>query len=326
MQKRFVTQNEAGQRLDKLLAKYLKEAPKSFIYKMLRKKNITLNGKKAEGSEKTVVGDEITLWLSDETIEKFAGATGFMRTKTHPEIVYEDENIIIMNKPSGVLSQKAEEKGESINEQMITYLLDTKQMTESELLAFKPSVANRLDRNTSGLITAGKSLAGSQALADIFKYRKVNKYYYCIVEGVIDRKTVIEGYLVKDHRSNKVTIAKEKTESGDYIKTAYEPLGTNGRLTVLKVHLITGRTHQIRAHLSSLGHPIIGDYKYGNGQINDYFKGKYHLKHQLLHAAILEVPKLDGTLTYLSGKVFTAKLPVVFKRILEGENLPEMEG
>lgn len=325
MQKRVVTPNEAGQRLDKLLAKHLKDAPKSFIYKMLRKKNITLNGKKAGGSEKTCTGDEITLWLSDETIEKFTGNAVFKRTKTHPEVIFEDANIIIMNKPAGVLSQKAAEDDISINEQMITYLLDTNQLSDSDLSVFKPSVTNRLDRNTSGLIAAGKSMAGLSGLSELFRERKVHKFYYCIVSGIMEQPMTIQGYLTKDEQSNKVTVTKEKTEASDFIQTAYTPLSNNQKWTFLKVEMITGRTHQIRAHLAAEGHPIIGDYKYGDDKINDYFKARYHLKHQLLHAGLLVIPKISGSLSYLSEMTFKAELPKNFKHILEGEQLSYTE-
>lgn len=324
-----MTTNEAGQRLNKLLEKYLKDAPKGFIYKMLRKKNITLNGKKADGSEKTAVGDEITLWLADETIEKFTGEKSFVRTKDHPEIVYEDAHILLMNKPAGVLSQKAEAADESINEQMITYLLDTGKMKEEDLRTFKPSITNRLDRNTSGLIAAGKDMAGLQAMSAVFKERLIHKYYLCIVEGVVTESAYIDGYLVKDEKTNRVTVTDHKTEAGDHIQTAYTPLDNNGKLTLLKVNLLTGRTHQIRAHLASIGHPIIGDYKYGNMRVNDYFKGRYHLKHQLLHAYELEIPENieahadDPVLSAIAGKTFRAELTNTFKAILRGESLKE---
>ena len=163
MQEIIVTANEAGQRFDKLLAKYLNEAPKSFLYKMLRKKNIVLNGKKATGNEKLEVGDHIKLFLSDETIEKFSKIK-VQRTNQVLNFVYEDDNILIINKPVGMLSQKAEAKDESLVEHIITYLLESGQMTEEELRKFKPSICNRLDRNTSGLVVAGKSLIGLQKM------------------------------------------------------------------------------------------------------------------------------------------------------------------
>lgn len=334
MQKRIVGSNEAGQRLNKVLEKILDGAPKSFIYKMLRKKNITLNGKKADGSEKTKIGDEITLWLADETIEKFSHTEVFKRTKTMPDVIFENEDIIVMNKPAGLLTQKAEASDESLNEQMITWLLEKKALTEAELARFKPSVTNRLDRNTSGLVTGGKTLTGLQALSAAFKYRIFSKYYLCVVEGVIEDQMHIQGYLIKDEATNKVTVTKTKAEGADAIETAYEPLNHHGNFTLLKVELITGRTHQIRAHLASMGHPVIGDYKYGSRKVNEAFRAKYHLKHQLLHAWQLQVPanidKLTDpsltesekkVLTSIAGRCFEAPLPKLFEDVLRGEGL-----
>jgi len=318
MQEIIVSTNEAGQRFDKLLAKYLNEAPKSFIYKMLRKKNIVLNGKKATGNEKLEVGDSIKLFLSDETIEKFSKVT-VQKTKQKLDVIYEDENLLLINKPVGMLSQKAEAKDESLVEHIITYLLETEQLTEAELRKFKPSICNRLDRNTSGLVVAGKSLLGLQKMGELFKERSMKKYYRCLVVGEVKEKQYIKGFLYKDETINKVVISKEEVTDSLPIETEYEPLWTNGKCTLLEVHLITGRTHQIRAHLASIFHPIVGDYKYGNRKINDVYKQKYKLESQLLHAYRLELPELNGELENISLKQFTAPLPKLFERILNEE-------
>ena len=318
MQEIIVTTNEAGQRFDKLLAKYLNEAPKSFLYKMLRKKNIVLNGKKATGNEKLNVGDQIKLFLADETIEKFSKVT-VQKTKQKLNVIYEDENILLINKPVGMLSQKADAKDESLVEHIITYLLDSGQLTEEELRKFKPSICNRLDRNTSGLVVAGKSLLGLQKMGELFKERSVKKYYRCLVVGEVKEKHYIKGFLHKDESINKVMISQEEVSDSLPIETEYEPLWTNGKCTLLEVHLITGRTHQIRAHLASICHPIVGDYKYGNRKINDAYKQKYKLESQLLHAYRLELPKLMGELENISLKQFTAPLPKLFEKILSKE-------
>ena len=318
MQEIIVSTNEAGQRFDKLLAKYLNEAPKSFIYKMLRKKNIVLNGKKATGNEKLEVGDSVKLFLSDETIEKFSKVT-VQKTKQKLDVIYEDENILLINKPVGMLSQKAEAKDESLVEHIITYLLETDQLTEAELRKFKPSICNRLDRNTSGLVVAGKSLLGLQKMGELFKERSMKKYYRCLVVGEVKEKQYIKGFLYKDETINKVMISQEEVIDSLPIETEYEPLWTNGKCTLLEVHLITGRTHQIRAHLASIFHPIVGDYKYGNRKINDVYKQKYKLESQLLHAYRLELPELNGELENISMKQFSAPLPKLFERILNEE-------
>ena len=289
-----VTQAEAGQRLDKFLGKYLNKAPKSFLYKMMRKKNITLNGKKAAGSEKLVSGDEIKLFFSDETIEKFSELQ-LPKAQGKLSVIYEDEHILLVNKPEGILSQKAEADDISMVEEAQRYLLNNGAVTEESLRTFRPSVVNRLDRNTSGILAVGKDLAGAQELSRLFKERSLHKYYYCLV------------------KVEKEPIGKDSLP----IETEYMPVDSDGELTLLKVLLVTGRTHQIRAHLSSIGHPILGDHKYGDSALNGRAKEEYHLTHQLLHAAILTFPELTGELSYLSGRTFTAPLPKKFARILE---------
>ncbi|MDD3222932.1 MAG: RluA family pseudouridine synthase [Clostridia bacterium] len=311
MQKFIVTPNEAGQRLDKLLVKYLNQAPKSFIYKMLRKKNITLNHKKCDGSEKTAIGDEVTFWLADETIEKFRETQKFQRSQPHFKVLYEDDDLLAVNKPAGLLSQKARPEDISANEEAISYLLDEGVITEKSLEVFKPSVCHRLDRNTSGLLIVGKSLGGLQHMAGVLKERTAEKYYLCLVEGIIKSPADICGYLVKDENTNQVRISKEEVSGSHFIETFYEPLGNNKKYTLLKVELITGRTHQIRAHLASIGHGIVGDGKYGTEAVNDLFRRNYRLKHQLLHSWQM----------VFDEKTITAPLWPEFERILKEENL-----
>lgn len=310
-----ISKNEAGQRLDKLLSKYLNLAPKSFLYKMLRKKNITLNGKRADGSEKTAIGDEVKLFLSDETIGKFSSVE-IPDAHGNLDIIYEDENILLINKPCGMLSQKARPSDISLVEHLISYLLREGSVTEASLAVFRPSICNRLDRNTSGIVAAGKSLAGLQAMAEVFKDRSLHKYYLCLAEGRISKERLIEGYLTKNETVNQVRIT-EKPDGKDslLIRTKYRPVSVCEEATLLEVELITGRSHQIRAHLASIGHPILGDAKYGNPGTNERMRQRFGLKYQLLHSWRLELPKLSGELSDLSGKVFTARPPEQFDRI-----------
>lgn len=353
MKQIYVQQNEAGQRLDKLLSKVLNKAPKSFIYKMLRKKNITLNGKKADGSEKLSLQDEIKLFLSDETIAQFSEVEETTIVDAKLDIIYEDQHILIINKPLGVLSQKAEKDDISMVEYVISYLVTSNQITKEQLASFKPSICNRLDRNTGGILIAGKSLLGLQEMARLFKDRSLNKYYLCIVKGKVEEKKRIEGYLSKDEDKNQVKIYSKQVENTEYICTEYEPIAYSknalkdkvtlheellqrnrakkegaansvdqselediyGSFTLLQVKLITGRSHQIRAHLASIGHPIIGDFKYGNQRTNHYFKKNYNLKNQLLHSHRMVFPKITGELSYLSNKEFVAKIPKQFEQI-----------
>lgn len=311
----IVTGNEAGQRLDKLLGKYLNLAGKGFLYKMMRKKNITLNGRKCDGSEKLSEGDEIKLFLSDETIGKFSEVKVQQVRKKKLDIIYEDDHILLINKPSGMLSQKAKETDESLVEYLIDYLLDSGQLTKEALRSFRPSVCNRLDRNTSGLIAAGKSMAGLQNLSAVFKDRSLHKYYLCIVSGRLEQKQRLNGWLKKNEKTNQVTITRNEVPESAPICTEYEPLRYQDGYTLLKVALITGRTHQIRAHLASIGHPIAGDYKYGNPAVNAQVKEQYHIQSQLLHSYQLTFPQLPKPMEDLSGKTFTAPVPAEFRRI-----------
>ena len=332
MREIVIEKNEAGQRLDKFLAKYMNEASKSFFYKMMRKKNITLNGKKCEGNEKLAEGDVVKLFLAEDTIEKFSSVQVQEVKKVNLDILYEDDEIILVNKPAGMLSQKAKETDESLVEYLIDYLLGSGKLTESGLRAFRPSVCNRLDRNTSGIVAAGKSLAGLQMLSGVFKDRSIHKYYQCLVSGVIRDVKTVDGWLLKDEKKNQVRIltdveakrfeGKGGDEEPKRIRTKYEPIATDGKFTLLKVTLLTGRSHQIRAHLASLGHPIVGDSKYGG--VSKVNPSGRTVKYQLLHSYRLEFPKLAEPFAYLSGRVFEAPMPGYFASVLKetGIRLP----
>ena len=331
-----VGENEAGQRLDKLLAKYMDKAPASFFYKMLRKKNITLNGKRAEGKERLKAGDEIRLFLADETIDGFSGMAGKtgkettpqtgsglkkkLPAKLRPEILYEDKHVIFFNKPAGLLSQKAKPSDVSLVEYLTEHLLESGEATRSSLRSFRPGICNRLDRNTSGLVAAGKSLRGLQELNELFRVRNLHKYYRTIAVGSIREKQRIEGWLLKNERTNQVQIYQQKRADALPICTEYVPLKQltyNGKpYTYLEINLITGRSHQIRAHLASSGHPLIGDAKYGNPKVNAEFRKNFGLEYQLLHAYRLELPELTGALSNLSGQQYIAPLPKEFMNVL----------
>ena len=319
MRETIIKENESGQRLDKYLKKYLPQAPGSFIYKMLRKKNITLNGKKAAGQEKLNTGDSIKFFLAEETIDKFTGnaaASESYPVKKDLEIIYEDDNILLINKPAGMLSQKAKKEDVSLVEYVIGYLLLNGSVTKEELLTFHPGICNRLDRNTSGMVVAGKSLAGLQIMGEAFKERTLAKYYLCLVKGCIKETSHIRGYLKKDEKTNKVMISRKMSEGAAAIETEYEPVAYQKELTLLKVHLITGRTHQIRAHLASIGHPLMGDYKYGNISWNHQYE-TYGVKAQMLHSYELHFPQMPKPLENLSENVFQARIPGKFYQLIK---------
>ncbi len=315
MKQLTVTQREAGQRLDKLLARYLNEAPKSFLYKMMRKKNITLNGKRAQGNELVQPGDEIRLFLADETVEKFQ--SGAARTPRQPlEILYEDEHILLVNKPVGMLSQKARRQDVSLVEYLTAYLLESGALTKEDLALFSPAVCNRLDRNTSGIVIAGKTLLGLQTMSRLLKERAIRKFYRCIVAGELREGRYLKGYLSKDTARNLVSVSEHAASGSLPIETEYRPLAAGEGWTLLEVHLITGRSHQIRAHLASIGHPILGDPKYGDERLNQRCRASFGTDAQLLHAYRLEFPAVDGALAYLSRREFVAPMPKRFWKIL----------
>lgn len=339
-----VTKNDAGQRFDKYLKRQLKEAQSSFIYKMLRKKNIVLNGKKATGSELLCENDEVKLFFSDETYEKFRAGGASSKQDTNEsayksaydrlkgiKIVFENEHVLILNKPAGLLSQKAKQEDCSVNEWLIGYLLETGFVSPESLLTFKPSVCNRLDRNTSGLLICGKTLFGSQFMSSIIKDKSLEKYYYTLVAGNVKPNTRVCGWLYKDTKSNKVTIFDKESDipstlkkDVEYIDTAFQPVKTitafHQEITLLEVRLFTGKTHQIRAQLGAMGYPIIGDRKYGDRKINKAFYDT-GVTNQILHAYKLVFPKIDEeSLADISEITLTCRLPEILERILGGNN------
>lgn len=332
MKEIIISKLEAGQRFDKFLDKYLSEAGRSFIYKMLRKKNITLNNKKADGSEKLVQGDSVKIFFSDETLEKFTASAGKpSRTKQEKpdefkqlsnvklDIVYEDEDMIFINKPEGMLSQKAKPDDVSLVEYLTAYLIQKGTLTKADLKTFHPGICNRLDRNTSGIVAAGKTIKGLQELSLYFKDRSLNKYYICLVNGTGLKRQKIDGYLLKNRKNNKVTVYPKdrKPDSAEAlpIETEYIPVADNGRFTLVKVHLLTGRSHQIRAHMASIGFPLIGDLKYGDLRINEVFRKKYQIKNQMLHAYELDIPQKNIHIH--------TDIPVDFTNVLKGEDIWE---
>lgn len=324
----LIYQENAEQRLDKYLQKYLSLAPKSFLYKMLRKKNIVLNGKKADGNEKLQKGDVIRLFLAEETVEKFREEKKCDQYPYLPdlEIVYEDEQVLLLNKPAGMLSQKASPSDLSLNEYLVGYLLHSGQISTSELSGFTPGICNRLDRNTSGLVIGAKTLAAAQTMGELLKKRKAEKYYLALVRGIVSDNRRIRGWLVKDEKTNTVSVSRTYTEQGMLIDTAWEPLCAGNNMTLLKVELITGKTHQIRSHLAGIGHPLAGDPKYGDPEFNRYFRDRYGLRSQFLHSWKIRFPEMEDPFGQISQKTITAQLPERFAGILQEEKLSYNSG
>ncbi len=330
MQTISITEKESSQRFDKFLQKYFAAATKSFLYKMLRKKNITLNKKKAEGNEILKAGDSIEVFFSQETFEKMRRGEGQPDTRTAKyeqayrtikgiRVLYEDEDILALDKPAGVFSQEPDGGDLSANEWMIGYLLHSGTMTLEDLSLFRPGVQNRLDRNTSGILLCGKSLKGAQELSRLLKERNLVKEYRSICKGVLKADLDLRGYLVKDGKTNKVTLSARAAEGADPVHTTVHPLETNGKVTVLSIDLHTGKPHQIRAHLSSIGHPLLGDGKYGDPGTNLQYRN-LGLQYQLLHAhRILFPADASEKVPSLKGLEIVSPLPELYQKIYRQE-------
>ena len=409
MREYLVSRDERGQRLDKYLKRRLPGAPSSFIYKMLRKKNITLRGKKADGSEKVEEGDPVVLYLSDETIEKFSdrgSSSGQQKDADEDErafrrlqpllgqnpVLYEDEDVLIVIKPAGVLSQKSAPGDLSMNEWLRGYLGQKRKGSDHDRLdtasGFRPSVCNRLDRNTGGILLCAKSLQGSRELSAAIRGRMIRKTYRMVVHGRLTSAGTIEGDLIKDRNSNTVRAVtagntakdsqtnrgiaavnngnqeilsgRKQSNTGDqeilsgragaktgdlssenhdlvrrHAVTVYRPVLSGYRATLVEADLITGRSHQLRVHMASIGHPILFDPRYGNRDLdrsmtrllpavpgNRKADGPHRNRGQLLWCREIQFPDIfdgDGSgfviLQRLSGRAFSSPEPVWWKNL-----------
>jgi len=310
-----VDKNENGQRIDRFLKKYLAKAPQGTIYKFLRKKRIKLNNNKAKPEDMIYEGDSIQFYLSDETLDSFIQEIDLVKSTVKLDIIYEDENIILINKPKGILSHSVnKEYGDNIVDSMVSYLIAKGDYVPRIEKTFTPSICNRLDRNTSGIIIGAKNYETLKDINEAIKNRDIKKYYKCLVKGKVDENILLGGYLLKNEEKNKVKIYDKEMEGTKEVRTYIKVLDKNKDYSLLEIDLITGRTHQIRAHLSSIGHPIVGDGKYGDAKTNEFFKKKYRLESQFLHAYKICFNGLTN-LDYLNGSEFEAMSPSIFNNI-----------
>ena len=232
--------------------------------------------------------------------------------------MYEDDEILVVSKPAGLLTHPEKSSDtDTLIDQVLYYLYQKGQYTPAAESSFTPALCNRLDRNTSGIVIAGKTLQGVQAVNEIIRSRKLNKFYLTLVAGEIHEAGEITAYLTKDTEKNQVRISKREG-SGARTMTKYRPLAHAKGYTLLEIQLITGKTHQIRAHMQAIGHPVAGDRKYGSEATNRKFREEYALSNQFLHALRVEWKEQEGPLGYLYGKEMTAPLPKQLQEICDG--------
>ncbi len=317
--KYIITENEASQRIDKFLKRMLKDAPISFIYKMFRQKDVKVNGKKASIDYITKVGDEVDIYIKPALLEQFHKEALLRPVKADFEIIYEDENILVINKPKGLLVHGDEgEKRITLQNMVLNYLKEKREWDPNSLDGFIPSPAHRLDRNTSGIVLFGKNLPTLQQLLELFRTREqIEKKYTLLVRGNVSENGKIDYALAKDS-DKKIVRVVPVSKGGKPALTLYKRIKNYSfGYALVEAELMTGRTHQLRVHFASIGHPIVGDGKYGDFQVNEMFERMYGLKNQFLHASYFKFKKLDGKLSYLSDKEFTSPLPEKEQKILD---------
>ena len=310
-----IGKNEQKQRLDKFLRKYLGNASLSYIYKAIRK-DVKVNGRRAKEDTMLELGDVITLYISDEELSALTRTRRSTRVKRQFKVAYEDDNIIVVEKPFGLLTHgdRTEKKNHLAN-QVVDYLIEKGDYNPRLERTFTPASVNRLDRNTTGLVLFGKTGEALQTLNRMIREKdKVNKYYMTIVKGRVKGELHLRDRMVKDERTNKVRVLSMDEEGRD-METIVTPIETGRDFTLVEVELITGRTHQIRAHLAKAGHPVIGDVKYGDRKVNEMVRRRFNLNTQLLHAYKLTFRGCTGALEYLNDLEITADLPEDFANI-----------
>ncbi len=314
-----ISKNDSGQRLDKFISKAVPNLPQSLMYKYIRMKRIKVNGKRGEISQKLAMGDTVDMYINDEFFAPVAEHYDFLRASKHLDIVYEDENILLLDKKVGLLSHPDEtEYVDTLITRVKRYLYEKGEYDPKDEHSFTPSLVNRIDRNTGGIVIAAKNAESLRILNQKLKDRELEKYYLCVVHGTIPRKHgTLEGWLVKDEKKNKVTVYPQKRNGAKEIRTKYSVKGENKGLSLVEVELLTGRTHQIRAHFASIGHPLLGDGKYGTNELNKAHGG---YKKQFLYSYRLKFTFTTdaGILNYLNQKDFEAPEVWFKKEFLSG--------
>jgi len=308
-----ISTNDANQRLDKFITKSLPNLPKALMYKYIRTKRIKINNKRAEISTRLCVGDTVDMYINDEFFEKPAPRYDFLHAPKSLDIIYEDENIMLLDKKVGLLSHPDEnEYTDTLITRVKRYLYENGSYNPEDENSFTPALVNRIDRNTGGIVIAAKNAESLRILNAKMKYRELHKFYLCVLHGTLDKKEdTLEGYLKKDEEKNKVFVYKNMQENAKQIRTHYKVLNSYDNLSLVEVKLLTGRTHQIRAHFASIGHPLLGDGKYGKNTLNKErgYKKQFLYSYKL----VFDFSTDAGILEYLNHKEYEVN-DVWFKR------------
>ena len=311
MKEYTVNQKESGQTLEKYIKKVLNTAPLSFIYKLFRKKDIKVDGHWQKEKYIISAGEEISIYLSDDQLEDFKKQKVVEQANNISTwIIYEDANIILINKPRGVLVQKADKGDYALDDMVLSYLKEKGEYEESDV--FSPAPVHRLDRNTAGIIIFAKNLRTAQYLNNVINDKNVIlKEYLALVRGHISSEGIVDAPLLK-----KVSHVEVDCDLGKEAVTKYNLVKYVGDYSLVNIALLTGRTHQIRVHMSYINHPLIGDKKYGDYVLNKKIEEKYHFKNQFLVAYKLSFYNIEGELSYLANKTFEVELPPDCKELI----------
>ena len=302
----IIGKNDGGQRVDKFLTKTYPNLPQSMLYKAVRKKDVKVNGKRCESSQRLQEGDVVSLFLKDDFLQKEERPEDFLKAPKKLSILYEDGNVMLLDKKPGLIVHPDENYHfDSLIARVQHYLYDKGEYDPKAENAFAPALVNRIDRNTGGIVMAAKNAEALRILNQKVKDRELRKFYLCVVCGHLkEREALLSGYLEKNEAQNRVYISQRPKEGAKTIRTRYRVLEERRDFSLVEVELLTGRTHQIRAHFASIGHPLAGDGKYGKNAVNK----KSGFPYQALYSYKLrfDFQTDGGLLQYLDGREFTA--------------------